>query len=343
MKDKSFKTSYTEMYMVTPEIYNRLLNNAERTDKTKLNDLNETTHLDQSQQTDEVVIPDPINDMQTKLKLLERKMEAMLENNHSELMGNKQFQNISTQTHPIINPNNLLQNKQIENSSTQTTPMKEKDGSVEMKDTASQTFPASKFISQNRATQTILKEYKDQSTETPSSNLGNVEGDMTTNIEQTNAHKHGDTPMQIVQKEEKKSDNIYYPKSNKSTVKVPKWKKKIEQIKKTKAKPQGQQKVVKVSVPEPLEYMEDISNEKRGKKRKATQHIQNNKKIALEKESTNSVFACKTCKNVFSSSIALKEHNKEVHKNRKNVATKRKQKVKIGANVAAKKIKFQQW
>lgn len=329
MKDKSFKTSYTEMYMVTPEIYNRLINNAERTDKTKLNDLNEPTHLEQSQQTDEIIIPDPINDMKTKLNFLERKFEEMSEN-------------INRQTRSSINSNNSFVNKEVKNSSIQTTPiLNQKDVSVEMKDTPSQTFPVSKYISQNRATQTTSKEYKDQSTETPSNNLENDEGDNTTTNKRDEKHQHEDEVMDIIQKDEKKSDNIYYPSDNKAIVKVPKWKKKVEQIKKSKNK--GQQKVIKVSVPEPIEYIKDISTEKKGKKRKATQHIQNSKKIALEKEIVNSVFTCKTCKSVFSSSIALKEHNKETHKNHKNVASKRKQKITNKTNVPAKITKFNQW
>ena len=80
VKDKSFKTSYAKMYMVSPDIYNRLLNLADTAEIKKMkNDNNLDTDINNSHES--VTVPSPFDNLNTKIQELEQKLNFLSDQN----------------------------------------------------------------------------------------------------------------------------------------------------------------------------------------------------------------------------------------------------------------------
>ena len=80
MKDKSFKSSFRKMYMVPPELYNRLLNIAEPEERKNV----QTENGDETEM-ENVNVPSPYDELKSKISEIEQKVN-LLSKNETETM-----------------------------------------------------------------------------------------------------------------------------------------------------------------------------------------------------------------------------------------------------------------
>lgn len=274
MKEKSFKNSFKKMYMVPPELYNRLLNIADTKERRQIQKEN-------GEEPTEATVPSPFDELKAKLSEVEQKLNLFTQ-------GKQQDQQ--------------QQEEETKEPSVTTAETSTQANKPETADVFSQTFPYKPKGAQI-STQTDEKKVLDKTIQTETQMDTNVpKQEISTQTE----HSHiGDQKLPIAPQ---KSKHIHYASASKSPKKPPQWRILLEKRKAQLDKVKNEKKKAE----EELKKLAELQEKEKEKRKK--------------KEISKSVFKCKICNALHSSSQALKEHYNTKHNVvNTRATTKRKQ------------------